>query len=98
MFRAKYDLAKAFDSAEALHEWNNVVYIHTRRTRRFEYAEAALKAGCHVICDIPLNKNEEAEELQSLANDRGLLYVEYTPIAHILSDTTQRVLERGDLH
>jgi len=97
-FREKYDLAKAFGSAEALHEWNNVIYIHTRRKRRFEFAEAALKAGCHVICDIPLNEPGEAEELRGLAAERGLLFTEYTPIARILSDTTQTILERGDLH
>jgi len=97
-FRAKYDLAKAFDTIDSLQEWNNVVYIHTRRKRRFEFAEGALKAGCHVICDFPLNKPEEEEKLNELANEKGLLFVEYTPIAYILSKTTKAVLERGDLH
>jgi len=96
-FRVKYDLAKAFDTVEALHEWNNAVYIHTRRTGRYEYAMAALRAGCHVICDVPLNKPEEAEELRKIAEEKGLLFVEYTPIAYILSETTRRVLDRGDL-
>ena len=97
-FRAKYGLAKAFDTAEALHEWNNAVYVHTRRTHRFDYAAAALKAGCHVICDIPLNKPEEAEELKRIAAEKGLLLVEYTPIAYILSETTRSALERGELN
>jgi len=96
-FRAKYDLAKAFESTDALHEWNNAIYIHTRQTRRFEYAEAALKAGCHVICDIPLSEPDEEEKLKSIAKEQGLLFMEYTPIAFILSETTQRVLERGGL-
>ena len=96
-FRAKYDLAKAFETADALHEWNNAVYIHTRMTGRYDYAAAALKAGCHVICDVPLNKPEEAEELRKTAEENELLFVEYTPIAYILSETTRRALERGDL-
>ena len=97
-FRAKYDLAKAFGSVDILHEWNNVVYVHTRRTRRFEYAKAALKAGCHVICDIPPGVPEEVEALYDIAKERGLLFVEYKPIAYLLSETIQAVLERGDLN
>jgi len=97
-FRAKYDLAKAFDSADVLHEWNNAVYVHTRRARRFEYAKAALKAGCHVICDIPTGLPEEVEALYGIARERGLLFVEYKPIAYLLSETIQAVLERGDLN
>jgi len=97
-FRAMYDLAKAFDSTDALHEWNNTVYVHTRRTRRFDYAAAALNAGCHVICDFPLDKSEEEEELRKIAEAKGLIFVEYTPIAYILSETTKTIIERGDLN
>ena len=96
-FRQKYDLAKAFGSADALYEWNNAVYIHTRLTKRFEHACAAMKAGCHVICDSPMNSAEETEKLCDMAKERGLLFVEYTPIAYILSETTRMVLERGEL-
>ena len=97
-FREKYDLAKAFDTAEALHEWSNAVYVHTRRLNRFDYASAALNAGCHVICDIPLNKPEEDEELRRIAAEKGLIYIEYMPIAYILSETIQTIVERGELH
>jgi len=96
-FRAKYGLAKAFGSADALHEWNNAVYIHTRRSRRFGFAEAALNAGCHVICDLPLENAEEAEALRRIAADKGLLFVEYTPIAYVLSETAMWALDRGEL-
>ena len=97
-FRAKYGLAKAFGSADALHEWNNVVYVHTRRTHRFDYATSALNAGCHVICDIPLNMPAEEAELRGLAEEKGLIFVEYTPIAYILSETTKSIIDRGDLN
>ncbi|MCL1895443.1 MAG: adenylyltransferase/cytidyltransferase family protein [Clostridiales bacterium] len=96
-FREKYDLAKAFESADDLHEWNGVVYIHTGRSRRFEFAMGALKAGCHVICDMPLGNEEETEGLRGVANERGLLFVEYTPIAYLLSETARTISERGDL-
>lgn len=92
-FRAKYDLAKAFDTVDALCEWNSVIYIHTGRSRRFEFAEGALKAGCHVVCDIPLGNAEDAEELYRIANKRGLQFVEYAPITYLLSETTRKISE-----
>ena len=96
-FRAKYDLAKAFDSTDALHEWNGVVYIHTGRSRRFEFAMRALRAGCHVVCDMPLGSAEEATDLKRVAADRGLLFVEYTPIAYLLSETARAISDGEDL-
>ena len=93
-FRAKYDLAKAFDSPDALHEWNGVVYIHTARSRRFEFAMKALRAGCHVVCDIPLGNAGEATDLRKVAEGLGLLFVEYTPIAYLLSETTKAISDR----
>ena len=96
-FREKYDLGIAFDSVDALHELSRVIYIHTKLSRRFEFAEGALKAGCHVVCDIPLGNAEEAAELHRLAKERGLLFVEYTPIAYLLSEATRAISEQGGL-
>ena len=96
-FRAKYDLSIAFDSVDALHEWNGAIYIHTGRSRRFEFAMGALEAGCHVICDTPLGDTEEGEELHRVAKERDLLFVEYMPIAYLLAETTMAISKRGDL-
>ena len=95
-FRAKYDLNKAFDSLEGLHEWNDVIYIHTRKKPRFKYASAALNAGCHVVCDMPLDKPEEIEEIKKIASEKGLIFAEYTPITYLLSEATQMIVEQGE--
>ena len=91
MFRLKYDLIKAFDSPDLLHEANDIVYVHTRMNHRFRYASAALKAGCHVVCDAPFGGKEEAEEIKRIANEKGLVFVEYTPITYLLSEATQLI-------
>ena len=90
-FRAKYELLKAFDSENDLYEWNSVVYIHTRRNHRFKYASAALNSGCNVVCDVPLDSPEETEEIKRTAGEKGLVFAEYTPIAYLLSETTQMI-------
>jgi len=95
-FRSKYDLIKAFDSTDGLHEWNDIVYVHTRMNHRFKYSSAALRAGCHVICDAPLDNKEEAEEIKELAKEKGLVFAEYTPITYLLSEATQMILKQGD--
>jgi len=94
-FKEKYDLANSFDTAEKMHEWSDIVYVHTRRGRRFTYASAALKAGCHVVCDFPLSNPEEAEEIHVIAKDRGLVFMENVPLAYLLSGTTQMIAEQS---
>ena len=83
VFRARYDLAAVFKSSDELCEASDIVYVHTRRRRRFEFAAAALKNGRHVICDFPLNKPEEAEEIYKLVEERGSVFVECVPLAYL---------------
>ena len=90
-FRSKYDLQKAFNTENGLYEWNGIVYIHTRINHRYKYAEAALNAGCNVVCDMPLGNVEEADRIKKVANEKGLLFVEYTPIVQLLSEATQMI-------
>jgi len=46
---------------------------------------------------MPLDKPEEAEGLHDIAKGRGLVFTEYTPIAWLLSETTQSISKQGDL-
>ena len=82
-FKSKYDLADAFGSADELYRKSDVVYVHTRRRHRFGFALAALNAGLHVICDFPLNKPEEAEEIYRVVKEKGLVFVEFVPLAYL---------------
>ena len=98
MFRSKYDLSKAFDSADGLHEWSDVVYVHTRRNHRFRYAAAALNAGCHVVCDMPFDEPEEALLIKKIAGEKGLIFAEYTPITYLLSETARMINKQGGIN
>jgi predicted dehydrogenase len=82
-FCAKYDLARAFGSADELFVGSDVVYIHTRRRHRFFFAAAALRQGCHIICDFPLNKPDEMEKIRELVKEKGLVFAESVPLAYL---------------
>ncbi|MDR3364251.1 MAG: adenylyltransferase/cytidyltransferase family protein [Clostridiales Family XIII bacterium] len=82
-FCAKYDLAAAFGTADELFAGSDVVYIHTRRRHRFFFAAAALRHGCHVICDFPLNKPEEAAGICGLVKEKGLVFADCVPLAYL---------------
>ncbi len=54
----------------------DLIYIATPPFLHYEISKAGLQAGKHVICEKPAAlKTSEAEELQSLAKERNLLYV-----------------------
>ncbi|MCL2111198.1 MAG: adenylyltransferase/cytidyltransferase family protein [Clostridiales bacterium] len=82
-FRANYDLATVFETADGLFEGSDIVYVHMQRRYRFEFAAAALKAGCHVICDFPLDKSEDAERIYRLVKDCGRAFVECVPLLYL---------------
>lgn len=55
----------------------DVVYIGTPHGQHFEVAEAALRAGKHVLCEKALTINaREAQELIDLADAQGLFFME----------------------
>ena len=82
-FRMRYDLATVCPTADELYKTSDIVYIHTKRRYRFGFAEAALKAGCHVVCDFPLNKPDEADAIYRLVEEKGLVFVECVPLAYL---------------
>ena len=82
-FLSKFDVAAVFNYPEKLFAKSDIIYIHTRRRHRYWFAAAALKAGCHVICDFPLNKPEEADELYALVESSGRVFVECVPLAYL---------------
>jgi predicted dehydrogenase len=61
----------------------DAVYVSTPHLSHYEYSKRAIKAGKHVLCEIPLVLTEgEAEELYSLAKEQGTILMEANKTAH----------------
>ncbi len=61
----------------------DAVYIATPHGTHFDYAEAALDAGKHVLCEKPMTLNEEeCRELFALASEKGLVLMEALKTEH----------------
>ncbi len=62
----------------------DAVYIATPNVTHYELAKQMLQAGKHVLCEKPICVHiEEYEELLSLANAKGLVYLEAMMNAHL---------------
>lgn len=78
-FAARFDIATAHPSYEALVADPDVdiIYVSTPHPMHHENARLALEAGKHVLVEKPFTLNHgEAEDLQRLAAERGLLVME----------------------
>ncbi|WP_314096758.1 Gfo/Idh/MocA family oxidoreductase [Microbacterium foliorum] len=78
-FAARFDIARAHPSYEALVADPDVdiIYVSTPHPMHHENARLALEAGKHVLVEKPFTLNHaEAEDLQRLAAERGLLVME----------------------
>lgn len=63
-------------SAEELIERVDAVYIASPFYTHYEYAEKALNAGKHVLCETPLTENYlQAKDLFALADKNGLVFM-----------------------
>jgi predicted dehydrogenase len=78
-FAARFDIARAHPSYEALVADPDVdiVYVSTPHPMHHDNARLALEAGKHVLVEKALTLNRaQAEDLQRLAAERGLLVME----------------------
>ncbi|MFB4350312.1 Gfo/Idh/MocA family protein [Microbacterium sp. CR_7] len=78
-FAARFDIAHAHPSYEALvaDPDIDIVYVSTPHPMHHENAKLALEAGKHVLVEKAFTLNRhEAEDLQRLASERGLLVME----------------------
>lgn len=74
---AQIDSLVRFDSAAALIDASDLVYIASPHLTHYDYAKQALLAGRHVLCEIPfVLEKGQAEELFDLAAERGLVLME----------------------
>lgn len=61
----------------------DAVYVATPHLSHYEYSKRAIKAGKHVLCEIPLAlEKRQAEELYSLAEKQGVILIEANKTAH----------------
>ena len=74
----------------------NTIYIATPNTLHYEQTKKALLAGKHVICEKPFcTRSRQAEELISLARERGLMLVEAAPTTFLPNyDVLQKELPK----
>ena len=98
----KNGIETVFTSLEELAESDvDCVYIASPNFLHYAQSKMMLEAGKHVICEKPLTVTpEEAEELISLAQSKGLVYVEaimymYCPVRKLLREA---ISEIGKVH
>ncbi len=78
-FAERYDIARAYDSYEALAEDPdcNVLYIGASHNAHYRAAKAGLEAGKAVLCEKPLTVSaSQSEELVRLAEVRQVFFME----------------------
>lgn len=75
--------AKACTSVEELYQIVDAVYIATPHLSHYQYIKDAIYAGKHVLCETPMVlKGEEAKELFTLAEEKGVILMEANKTAH----------------
>lgn len=78
-------LERTYDGFDELLRDNDAVYIAARPEMRYEYIGRALEAGKHVISESPIAiGRERAEELQNIAETKGLQLFDSVKTAYAL--------------
>lgn len=75
------------------------VVVVTPNATHYEICKAFLEAGIHVACDKPLaTDSAQAEELQRLAQEKGLLFmVTYTYMGHVTAKYIRDLIKAGEI-
>lgn len=85
-FADKYGANTVFTSTQTLAECGGIdaVYIASPNALHYEQSRLMLEHGKHVICEKPITVTpQQLEELQKLADDRGLIYMEAIMYMHL---------------
>ena len=82
-FATSNNIANNYTSFDEMLQDVDAVYVATPHLSHYEYSKHAIKAGKHVLCEIPLVLTEgEAKELYSLAKEQGTILMEANKTAH----------------
>lgn len=82
----------------------DTVYIASPNRCHYEQSKLMLQSGKHVICEKPITvEPEELEELQSLADEKGLIYVEaimymFNPARDLLKEAIGKIGKITSVH
>ncbi len=82
----------------------DAVYIASPNRLHYEQSKLMLLSGKHVICEKPITvEPEELEELQKLADEKGLIYVEaimymFNPARNLLKDAVAKIGKITSVH
>ena len=97
-FAAKYELNAGFTDFDEFLENIDIVYVKTNRNERKKYVEKAVCAGKHVVYDVPCAENEEEESrLRKLAEEKGIVLMEYVPVLYLQTFGQLLWMSRGNL-
>ncbi|MDO4977279.1 MAG: Gfo/Idh/MocA family oxidoreductase [Eubacteriales bacterium] len=83
---SEYGVDKVYTDMDAFlaDEEVNFVYVASPNSLHYAYSKAALLAGKNVLCEKPFAPvKAEAEELVTLAKEKGLMIVDATPTAFL---------------
>ena len=76
-FRDTYEINRSFSDYEAFLDSVDIVYVKTRRKERLGYVEQALKAGKHVISDVPVVSDlVPGQSLLELAENQNVIFMQ----------------------
>ncbi len=68
--------SKVVSKLEEVLDEVQMIHLLTPPSKRLEYAEIALKAGKHVLCEKPIAVNmQDAQKLSDLAKENGVLFM-----------------------
>lgn len=82
----------------------DAVYIASPNRLHYEQSKLMLESGKHVICEKPITvEPAELEELQKLADEKGLIYVEaimymFNPARELLKDAVSKIGKITSVH
>lgn len=76
-FASEYNISEYSDSLNIFLDCVDAVYIASPHHTHYAYAKAALNAGKHVLCEVPITLTEaESIELYNLAENNNLVLLE----------------------
>ena len=97
-FADSHELNSAFTDYDAFLQQIDIVYIKVAQEKRRALVERAIRAGKHVVCDVPytLDPGQEAG-LRALAEEKGVVLLDNITTLHLQAFGPLLWMARGNL-